>query len=212
MRIAILISGRLYDSVQQYQNTLEMIVQNNNVDFFVSHSLDTSPQVLKRFTQMYKPVRLIQNDEMYPEVGHYLSRPEVKRHNTMCMFQNRYNVFNLCETYIRETGTQYDLFYSLRCDLLFQDILDTTSLFDMMKTNICIPNGNNYGGTNDQCAFTANFEILRKYMCVYSSLLSMLSSGIILHPETLLYRHLEKNHVKVVVFPLRYTIQRYNYL
>lgn len=194
MKIAILISGRINNSEELYKNTLENIVQDNEVDFFVSHTKNPNTNVLNDFINLYKPKIILESDEVYPDVTKYKKRAETNPHNVMCMYLNRLSVFYKFKDYVISNNITYDLIISFRCDLWFEQKIDLGSIVNDTNNNcICIPSGCDYGGINDQCAF-GNMKTMNIYMTFFNQIINFLNNGIILHPETLLKHWLDSNH------------------
>lgn len=208
MKIAILITGRINESHEIYENIMENIVQGNEVDFFVSHVKNPDPNILKKFTDIYKPKIIIESNEYYPNVDSYTKRGETNRHNVMCMYLNRSLVFDGFYNYVISNNVNYDMVISLRCDLWFNNKLDLLSIKNDIDNNfLCIPNGYDYGGINDQCAF-GNTQTINVYMNLYKNITNILNSGIILHPETLLIAHLHEHNINIRRPEIPYYIKR----
>jgi hypothetical protein len=197
MKIAILISGRVNDSREMYENLIENIVQNNEVDFFVSHVKNPNPIILKNFTDIYKPKIIIESNEDYPNIDMYRKQPETNKHNTMCMYLNRELVFNHFNNYVISNNIKYDLIISSRCELLFYNKIDLSSIVNDVQNNfLCIPNGHDWGGINDHMAF-GNIETINIYMNLFKYIINILDTDVTLHPETLLKKYLEKTGVNI---------------
>lgn len=209
MKIAILLTGRINDSCEIYKNIMENIVQDNEVDFFVSHIKNPNPIILKKFTDIYKPKIIIESDEIYPNVDKYIKRSETNKHNVMCMYLNRQLVFSHFNNYVTSNNIKYDIVMSLRCDLWFNNKIDLLSLNNDVKNNfLCIPSDFDYvNGINDQCAF-GNIETINIYMNLFNSVINILDRDIILHPETLLKVYLDESKVNIKRPKISYYIKR----
>jgi hypothetical protein len=211
VKIAILFSGRINDNLLQYNNILETLVQDYDVDFFISHSKTDNKELVNNFIKIYNPKKIMENDETcYFDYTKYVKNPYTNSFNTFCMFKNRNNVCKLFMEYVNETNTHYDILISNRCDLLFHENLNYLDLKEMIDNNVlCIPQGNDwYDGINDQFAI-GNYNTITNYLQVYEELYNILESGIILHPETLLRFHLINKNIQIHRFSLNYNIQRY---
>jgi hypothetical protein len=90
MRIAVLLYGRLNKCVEHYNNIVEHLGKQNDINFFLS-SDNSSPSQLDEFIQLYKPVlynnypiHYDYNLEKYPG-----KRMETNIHNMTCHFINK---------------------------------------------------------------------------------------------------------------------------
>ena len=209
MKIAILFSGRLNKNIGQRDNLISSLYQSNDVDIFVSHSKYSDSNTAKDFVEIYKPTKIIENDETYLDISKYPKRPETNSHNTMCMFKNRLNAYKLMKEYTEQTKTNYDIVISCRLDLYWHQNINYSDLLPHINNDyVCIPNPKwDYTGINDQFAI-GNMSTMGIYMGVYDSLYNILESGVIIHPETLLLNHLKKNNVKIHRFEINYNINR----
>lgn len=207
MKIAILFSGRLNNNIEQYNNCMEFLIQSNQVDFFISHSKTPNKQLIQDFVKLYKPKKIMENDETYFNVEKYPKHESSNRHNVMCMFKNRIKVYHLFQQYIKETNVKYDIVISSRCDLWFQQKFNLQSLLENVKHNqLCIPIEHDFG-INDQFA-VGNVMTISTYLQTYNSLFEFLESGILFHPETLLRDFLQSKKVNIHRFSIKYFIQR----
>lgn len=208
MKIAILITGRINTDITQYQNFYDNFIKDNDVDIFVSHSKDNSEQISK-FFELYKPRYMVQSQENYYDVSMYPKQGETNLHNMMCMYLNRKNVLYLLTKYIQETNTKYDVIISTRCDLWFHNRINFEDYLDDLKQHkVIVPSGYDFhGGLNDQFAF-GDLDSMTKYLSVYDNISNLAKSGCILHPESLLRRHLNEQTVDIKRFDIKYYIKR----
>lgn len=211
MKIAILFSGRLDPTIEQYNNIMNNLVQSNDVDFFISHS-KTDENVIQEFVNLYKPKKIIESDELYFDCGKYKALSEKCKHHTMCMYLNRKKVCNLLKEYMNENNIKYDIIISGRCDLVFGDKLDINSLIHHINNNeLCIPNPQcDYTGINDQFAI-GNYKTIITYLQIYDSLFKILETdSLLFHAEQLLARYLKLENENIYRFNLKYFIKRYH--
>lgn len=223
MQIAICITGRLNDDIEQYNNLIYMITNNKEtkyeIDFFVSYAKKSEQQVIDNFIKLYQPKDMMQNDEEYFDISKYTKGNYTIPHNTLCMYLNKKNVSNMLKKYIETHNIKYNIIISTRIDLCYNSVIN----YDMLKTPIdnnilCIPSpeydhgdiiGNTrWFGINDQIAY-GNYDTMIKYLETYDSLYDMLENGIILHPETLLFNYLKKIKMELFRFPFSYYIKRF---
>ena len=210
MKIAILFSGRLNDNLQQYENIMKNLVMEHDVDFFISHTKNTNKDILQNVINLYKPKKIIENDEIYFNVDKYNKRTETIKHNVLCMYLSRTKLNDEFKKYVEENNINYEIVIALRIDLIFENNINYNNLIKSIENNeLCIPTPrNDWGGINDQIAI-GNYYTITEYLNVYNSLFELLESGVILHPETLLLAYLKKISMKITRFEIKYHIERY---
>ena len=101
MNIAVLVYGRLNKCVEHYNNIIEAIGNDNNIDFFLS-SDNPDEKLLNDFIDLYKPIlynnsSVIYTNDLTPYPGNI---PKAVLHNMICHFTNKNRVFVLLEKYI----------------------------------------------------------------------------------------------------------------
>ncbi len=216
MKIAVLFSGRINDSIEQYNNFMKSIIQFNEVDFFISYSKTNNKQTVDNFIEMYKPKKFVENIEQQYDIAKYKANSKNPM-NILYMFQNRIQVINLFDEYVTETGSQYDILISTRCDLwYFQSININAFNINHDDKLLYIINGIGQGGMencdsggmNDQFAM-GNYNSISTYLRLYDDLFNMLNNNIILHPETLLLEYIINNNIHIRRFDMIYDIVRY---
>ena len=217
MKIAVLFSGRIIDSIEQYTNFMQSIVQSNEVDFFISYNKTKNKSAVDQFLKMYKPKKHIENDEQYHDITKYKNSSDTPM-NILYMFQNRLKVIKLFDEYLQETGSKYDFLISTRCDLWYYQCLNLDKCNIVAQENkLLIINGignggmNNCdsGGINDQFAL-GNYDNISTYLRLYDVFFNMLDNNVILHPETLLLHYLTNENIKIQRFDIIYDIKRYS--
>ena len=209
MKLAILFTGRINDNKDQYENIMKNLVNNQEVDFFISYPKDTNKDMVQKVSQLYNPKIIIENNEEYFNVDKYKKRPETNKHNVLSMYLSRLNIKNALNDYMRTTNIHYDVIISTRIDLRFKcemNLID--SLKHIQNNELCIPNPCfDWMGINDQFAM-GNSNTIDTYLNAYNSLFELLESGVILHPETLLINYLRNNNITFHRFDFPYHIQR----
>ena len=187
MKIAILFSGRINYYKQIYDNLIQKVINNNEVDFYLSTSPHITNEIdLQYFIDLYKPVKVINEpinhdfDYNNYELLSCWSKPQ----NICDMWFNRIRVFNLIED-------KYDIILSYRLDI---------NAFNNMNYEINdlinIPNGCDYDyGINDQIAY-GNYNNMKKYMNLYSYLPEILNNCK-MHPETILKYYINNYNLNV---------------
>jgi hypothetical protein len=213
MRIAVLVYGRLNGCLQHYDNILDSIGIENDIDFFAS-SDNPSQEHLDEFINLYKPVKYANHKTLY-DVEHlmalgsaFLKTPETNLHNMSCHFINKHRVFLLLEMHIEKENIHYDVVISLRIDVVFNNKIIFSNIED---NTIYIPEGPerfDYGGINDQLAY-GNFSVMKKYNNIYLNMNEFLKSNkSILHPETLTLTNICFHNLKIIRPNILYRIER----
>jgi hypothetical protein len=90
----------------------------------------------------------------------------------------------------------YDIYVRIRPDITFNAPLDF-SKFDCSRKVIYIPQGNDYGGINDQFAF-GNHEVMKIYYSVYQTHHELWHEGALFHSEGMQLANLNKHGVEIV--------------
>ena len=200
MKIAILFSGRIDYYKRNYDNLITKIVNNNNVDFYLSTTPDlTNENDLKDFIELYRPFKII-NEPIKHDFDIYKFEKLscwTKPLNICNMWYNRMRVFNMIEN--RDT---YDIIINYRLDLYAFNSMDYE-----INNLLNIPIGENHeGGCNDQIAY-GTYDIMSTYMNLYLHLQDILSNCL-MHPETILMNYIKKFDIKVRRFEFIYYIIR----
>jgi len=206
MRIAILLSGRINGYEKSYKNIIDNIVQGNQVDFFISYCKDISEESFENFKKIFNPVSYVKSDEVYFDMTPYPHPTHLgvkSRHNMMCMYLNRRNVYKIYNEYKIKNNIHYDLVFSYRVDFIFHSKLDLSLLLNA-KESICIPEGCDYNGINDRMA-VGNEETMKEYLLCYDSLQLLFDQGGTPHPETILKEYIEYKKLKIYRFHIGYS-------
>lgn len=205
MRIAVLFSGRIDRYEEHHTNIMNNIVQDHNVDFFISTICTTED--LENFCILYNPMGICNEPIDYQKYSKYEGNRYhmTNFHNMMCMHTHRMRVFQEMERYKHATHTTYDLVISMRLDAYSDDVLNYTEIMEgISEKDIYIPLGYDWGGVNDQMAI-GEFSSMKAYMNVYQDIerwLMVSNFG----PETLLKNYLDTQDVHIKRFPFRYRL------
>jgi len=205
MRIAVLIYGRLNNCVEHYNNIVESLGIDNDIDFFLS-SDNSSESQLNDFIRLYKPI-LYNNSSIHYDynLNVYPGKPdEVNIHNMTCHFINKNRVFILLEEHINRNDVQYTCVLSLRVDCVFKNKFN----FDSLHNNtIYIPCGRDYrGGMNDNIAY-GNTDVMKKYNSI--NIVDLLEKQLAIpHPEILNYANISFYKLNIIRVDIDYYIDK----
>ena len=139
MKIAILLSGRLTSYDKHYQNIMDNLVQDNEVDFYAALSEEPiNKTLIDGFLKLYNPVAWKYSDKPlldieWDKVKSGKNLAPIKK-NVMYMWRNRQELKGLL------TG-DYDWVISTRLDIFYKNSLEYSHL---EEDKINIPYGSDY--------------------------------------------------------------------
>jgi len=212
MKIAVLLYGRIKKFKDHYSNLMESLGENQ-LDFFYSSDAE-SLELISEFTELYKPIAICNNpilETIQSQLYKYQNPPSpdhgiVNVDNMTRHFINKGRVFKLLENYIEKEGIKYDLVFSTRLDIFYNEQLN----FNSIKENtIYIPDGRDYAdlAVNDNFAH-GTFETMKKYMNLYDNIIGFLDKHAFLHPESLHFWNIRHHGINIIRYPLCYEIIR----
>ncbi len=200
MHIAVLIFGRLYKCIEHYNNVIQHLGQDNQIDFFLSS--DNSPEI-NEFIELYKPKAYDNSTITYDyDLNKYPGKHSVTNiHNMTCHFINKNRVFALFQEY----KSNYDCVVSLRIDCLFQSKFDFSKL---EENTIYIPEGADWvdKGLNDQIAY-GKVDVMEKYNSIDPVYL-LENKLSIPHPESLNYANVHLHKLNIERPIIKYYLHR----
>lgn len=206
MKLAILIYGRLNKCADHYENLLESVGKNNDIDFFMSSDA-SAEESINNFIKLYNPIAysndIIEHNINLAEYCHgWVCEDNMIRH-----FINKKRAFQLFENYMDATNKKYDYVVSVRIDLFFTSKFVFEEQSAPINT-IYIPEGNDYGGINDQVAY-GSVDAMKKYSYIFDNLIELLERKLsVVHPESLHKANILYNDIIVKRTPLDYSIIR----
>lgn len=154
MKIAILYGGRILDYDTYYDKLKKFIIKDNDVDIFLSHSKELNED-LTGFIDLYKPKIVIDENIDY-------NGTTPQHYNGMCMFYNRYRIFQAFKKYCQKYEIRYDIIMVYRLDVLALSEIDFNTMDLIDDNSIYVPNIANCKGINDFMAI-GNFNAIEKY-------------------------------------------------
>jgi hypothetical protein len=119
-------------------------------------------------------------------------RPEASIDSTLNQWHNMYIGF--CT--VPQT---FDVYVRMRPDIMFGGKINFEA-YDY-NNKIYIPEGNDYGGINDQFAF-GNYEVMKKYFSLYINHQELWDDGVTFHTETMQLANLRKQGVEIIRIPI----------
>ena len=114
LRIAILFSGRINTNPHLYESFKTQLCQSYGqsygyeCDVFISHPKNVPAELIREVTELYQPKIIIENNEDYFNVDKYEHHPDTNKHNAMCMYLSRANLWREFDNYVDTTGSSYD--------------------------------------------------------------------------------------------------------
>jgi hypothetical protein len=202
MRVGVLVYGRLNKCVEHYNNIMETLGVENDIDFFLSS--DNPPEaLLNDFLNLYKPKSYI-NDSIHYDYDLSVYPGNIygsNIHNMTCHFINKNRVFGIFEEYMKKENITYDAIVSLRIDCIFNSKFIFNNLLD---DTIYIPYGYDYirNAINDQIAY-GKVDVMKKYNSINP--VDLLKRGFfIVHPESLNAANIYFHNLKIERVPLKY--------
>lgn len=206
MRIALLVYGRLNKCKEHYNNIMDNIGKEHNVDVFLSSDNSVETQ-LQEFIELYKPISYNNDKIIYDTNLEKYEKPEATNIDSMIRhFINKKRVFALLELYVTKESITYDIVISLRIDLVFHN---SFNLISAQSDTIYIPSDNDFlDGINDQVAY-GSIDVMKKYMNIYEYIIDLLErKTTIAHPESLTLANIQFHKINIIRVKLLHIIDR----
>lgn len=185
-RVALIYTGFLRSWDLCKANHIDYIHSENTDCFFYT---DKDPQFPGVFHQ-------IQDLDFYPDPfkdHRYATRkrPENTVYQTFRQWHANFVGFCL-------VPRGYDIYCRIRTDIKFNGKLHFHE-YDCSGNTIYIPDGNDYGGVNDQFAF-GNYEVMKTYYSVYVNCHELWNDGVEWHSEGMQLSNLQRNKINISRF------------
>jgi hypothetical protein len=206
MRIALLVYGRLNKCKEHYNNIMDNIGKEHDIDVFLSSDNSVETQ-LQEFIELYKPISYNNDKIIYNTNLEKYEKPEATNIDSMIRhFINKKRVFALLELYVTKESITYDIVISLRIDLVFHNSFNLTPL---QNDTIYIPSDNDFlDGINDQVAY-GSIDVMKKYMNIYEYIIDLLErKTTIAHPESLTLANIQFHKINIIRVKLLHVIDR----
>lgn len=204
MKIAVIFSGRVkgYTSVV---SQLKRLKEEFQCDFYVScgSHKESYDSFIKEFD--IPESNCFWGSVPIPREFKNLNKAcETKIENCSSMFYHNKIAFDL----VKKSGKVYDIVLKYRADIKLGD--DTTFTFkectpQIENCTVYIPKGNDFGGVNDQIAYGTQ-ESMELYCKTFDNIIKICGDGHRFHPETLLFRNLERERVTIARFAFNWSL------
>lgn len=224
MRIAVLFYGRINKAEDTYKNIVDALGAENTVDYFLSTG-EQSVEQLNTFIALYNPIAYTNEEIHYtydipPNTVHEAFN--CRQHNMICSFINKQRAYRLFEAHMEESKADYDIVFSLRCDIVFQGKIQYPVIED---DTVYIPKSYNgftctdfigrlpaftqpLQGITDTMAY-GNASVMRKYSNIVDNMIYLLNTGNCgMHPETITYANIMQNNLEIERFYTDFDIVR----
>jgi hypothetical protein len=222
--IAIFVPGRLYRNNRycfDFLQTLKekLLAENIKPIFFASLSQECDvPSVTEEFGKLFNiiPEEQLNLESVHipSDIYNFPKRPETDYENTFRMFYHNYRCFQMIQKYSKKNNINFDYVIKWRTDIKiyknFNELCDSIislSKNDEIKNEnaVYVPAQDMFWGISDQLAF-GNYRVMNIYCQCVLNIHIMCHSGIIYHPETLLYNHCKLNNLYVKNFDAFYHV------
>lgn len=209
MKVAIIFSGRVKgfsDITDQLKQLKETYQAAGECDFYVSCGSHK-----ESYDSFIKEFDIPQSNCFWGvvpiprEFKNLNKATETKIENCSSMFYHNKKAFEL----IKNSKKAYDVVLKYRADidlspsLKFLTFKETTNIIE--QNTVYIPKGNDFGGVNDQIAY-GDLDSMEKYCKTFDNILKICADGHRFHPETLLFRNLERERVTIARFNFNWTL------
>ena len=222
--IAIFVPGRLYRNNRYcfaFLKTLKEKLLSENIKpvFFASLSEECDVQsITEEFCNLFDIFREeqlnIESVHIPSDIYNFPKRPEANYENTFRMFYHNYKCFKMIEQYTEKHKVTFDYVIKWRTDIgiyngfneLLHSIVSLVKTDDAKNKNaVYVPAQDMWAGISDQLGL-GNYNIMNTYCQCISNIHIMCHSGIIYHPETLLYNHCKLNNLDIKNFDAFYHV------
>jgi FkbM family methyltransferase len=182
MKVALLISGRL--SCEQTRLIPKILQSSWEIHVYLSLNELDDPA---RLTPISSRVKGLWCSKYTAPQEHPKKAHETVWQNMMSMFYHKFHVFQMLG------DEHYDVVVSFRPDFMTDSL---PGIFSVEPGTIYAPEGDDYGGLNDRCAY-GNLEAMKFYCSAYLHVDEALHSGAhdTYNPERILAWHLRDRRV-----------------
>jgi hypothetical protein len=197
MKVALVLSGQFRNGYKQAELLKENIIQPFNADVFIGYRyVDTPDCTEDELISLYNPKQI--SFKRTPQIvydgieayGGLYRAIETDPHSPFHMWYGIHSANELKKNWEQQNSFKYDIVIRSRFDLDVFDKFDFVD-WDLVRNNfINIPIGwDHRGGLNDLFAYGTS-EAMDYYSSLFLFLNKYIQSGTLIHPETLLRRHL----------------------
>lgn len=188
MKIALLYTGHLR-TWEKCKPNHEKCIWDKNCDLFFYTYQDPQCLEFHRFT------RIPEEGYYHPtyDIGHEFlknKRPETQVHNTLNQWHNNFTLWAM-------VPKVYDIYVRIRPDIWFDASIYLRNHDPIKPSTIFIPEGNDYGGVNDQFAF-GDYKAMRTFYEVYLNHRKLWQEGSEFHSEGIQLDNLISGDIEIV--------------
>lgn len=202
MKIAVIFSGR----VKGFNFVVDQLKKiKENSDFYVScgSHKESYDSFIKEFD--IPESNCFWNPVPIPKEFKGLNKAsETKIENCSSMFYHNKMAFEL----IKKSKKVYDIVLKYRADINLGEspFLSFKECGNQLESNtVYIPKGNDFGGVNDQIAYGTP-DSMELYCKTFDNIIKICGDGHRFHPETLLFRNLERERVTIARFTFNWSL------
>lgn len=211
MNVAIILSGRivtrddkittsrLKDTFSKYKTTYFISI-NNQV-----HDEEYTERFMKEMKIDQERVN-IETTILPNTLETYKKKKESDYHRTYSMYYHNKKGFDMITEYSRKHDIKFDIVVKYRVDINNEERMIDLMLCETEKETVCIPEGMDFGGTNDQIAY-GDIASMYKYTRCVDNIIKICESGVVFHPERLLKEHLKMEKVNISRFKYKYKLK-----
>lgn len=222
LKAAVCLSGFLRSFEQTFESLFVNLTDQFDCDFFI-HTWDTVGTFERHFDfkvasinvksietkirNIYSPKDLVIEPRKQFHINELARYKAFGRdaNGLLSMYYKILECNKLKSNYENQNKFKYDIVFRYRPDMLIQSkiIIDP----DLNLENLYIPAYGDFGGMNDQFAFS-NSKNMDIYCSLFDRINDYLNDGQILNPEYLLKYHIEKSKLNTLRFNCNYILKR----
>jgi hypothetical protein len=222
LKVAVCISGFLRTFEQTFESLFVNLTDQFNCDFFIhtwemlgAHERHFDYKVSNlnvkniesKIKNIYNPKQFIIEPRKQFHINEMVRYKSFGRDaaGLLSMYYKIQECNKLKIAYEKQYNFQYDLVFRYRPDMLIQSKIIIDPNLDINP--IYIPASGDYGGINDQFAFS-NSNNMNVYSSLFENITDYLGEGQILNPEYLLKYHFQKMKLPLARFNCNYVLKR----
>jgi hypothetical protein len=214
MKIALCLSGFMRTFEETFPNLQKYLLSQYNIDIFI-YTWDIQDGHLPhikiskdKLSIKYKTDNIVVNKFMpLTQISHEKSYDKNRNvNNVFSMYNNIYQCNKLKSTFEDNNNFKYDCVIRMRPDINLKELLLINNLsLDIIN----IPRSGDFGGINDQCAYS-NSENMNEYSSLILDINRYMQDDKFISPEILMQYHLKQKNMVINRFTLDYDLLCHN--